>query len=406
MVVMGRRIVFLLAVLGFLIPWAYAPASAATDERPQVEVLSLRDVVKPPMASYIKRGIRDANKRNADAIVIEMDTPGGLDSSMRDIIQAILGSDAPVIVYVVPGGRAASAGTFIAMAAHVAAMAPGTSIGAAHPVGGQGEDIPGTLGDKVTNDAAEYIRSLAKMRGRNSDWAADEAVRQAKSLDADGAFEQNVVDLLAPNTRALLDAVDGRVISYNEREVVLRTANARLVQTNRSLAEEFLSVISEPNIAFIMLSLAMLAIFFEFSSPGAIFPGVIGGILLLLSLYSLGTLEANWAGVLLMGLAFGMFAFEIFVTSHGLLAAGGIVSFIVGALMLWGTGAPPGIEIDKRIVFSVATAVGLYFVFVVQAVVRSHRQRPKVGGEPLIGKTAVARTALAPTGMVLVEGEL
>ena len=372
----------------------------------RIDVLSLKGVVNPTQASYINRGIDEANKAGAELVVIEMDTPGGLDSSMRDIIQAILGSDVPVAVYVTPGGRAASAGAFITMASHVAAMAPGTAIGAASPVGSQGEEIEGTLGDKVTNDAAEYMRSLAKLRGRNAEWAADEAVRQAKSLDAEAALEQNVVEFVEPTLNTFMDSLDGYQVAINEEQVTLETLDADLYRKGMNLVEQFLFAISDPNIAFILLSLAMLAIFFELSNPGAILPGVLGGIALLLALYSLGTLEANWAGVLLIGLAFILFVAEVFVTSGGVLGVGGVVSFILGALMLWGSNAPPGIHIDRRILYSMAVAVSLFFLLIIQAVVRAHRRRPTTGLVGLVGETGVAKTSLDPEGTVLVEGEL
>lgn len=372
----------------------------------RIDVLTLRGVVNPPQASYIKRGISQANNANAGLVVIEMDTPGGLDDSMRDIIQAILESKVPVAVYVLPGGRAASAGTFITMASHVAAMAPGTSIGAAHPVGSQGEDIEGTLGEKVVNDAAEYIRSLARLRGRNADWAADEAVRRAASLDAQGALEQNVIEFVEPTLNSLLDSLNGYHVTIDSKDVVIETFGAEIRRNGMTLIEQFLFAISNPNIAFILLSLAMLAIFFELANPGAILPGVLGGISLLISLYALGTLQANWAGVLLMGLAFLLFIAEVFVTSGGILGAGGVVSFILGALMLWGSTAPPGIYIDRRILYSVAVSVSVFFLFIVQAVVRAHRRRPAVSSVSMVGATGVAKTPINPEGTVLVMGEL
>jgi len=393
-----------------LIVWAVSalflvvrPAAAVTN---RIDVLTLNGVVNPTQASYISRGIDEANKAGAELIVIEMDTPGGLDSSMRDIIQSILESDVPVAVYVTAGGRAASAGAFIAMASHVAAMAPGTAIGAASPVGGQGEDIEGTLGEKVTNDAAEYMRSLAKMRGRNSDWAADEAVRQAKSLDAEGALERNVIEFVEPSLNTFMDSLDGYQVTINEQQVTLETQQADLHREGMNLVEQFLFAISNPNIAFILMSLAMLAIFFELSNPGAILPGVLGGIALLLSLYALGTLQANWAGVLLMGLAFILFVAEVFVTSGGVLGAGGVASFILGALMLWGSNAPPGIYIDRRILYSVAVAVSVFFLLVVQAVVRAHRRVPATGQIAMVGEIGITKTLLDPNGTIMIEGEL
>jgi len=400
---MCRVLVPALWVVLVLALLAVHPAGAAGG---RIDVLSLKGVVNPTQASYIARGIDEANEAGAELVVIGMDTPGGLDSSMRSIIQAILESEVPVAVYVIQGGRAASAGTFITMASHVAAMAPGTAIGAAHPVGSQGEDIGGTLEEKATNDAAEYIRSLAKLRGRNADWAADEAVRQAKSLDAETALEIGVVEFVEPTLHAFLDSLDGYQVSIAERQVALHTQGAELHRNGMNLVEQFLFAISDTNIAYILLSLAMLAIFFELSNPGAILPGVIGGIGLLMSLYALGTLQANWAGVLLIGLAFILFVAEIFVTSGGVLGVGGVVSFIMGSLMLWGSKAPPGIYLDRRIVYSMAAAVSMFFLFIVQAVVRAHRRRPATGAVGLVGETGVAKTPLEPEGTVLVEGEL
>lgn len=399
-----RLITGLLAALVLLILFLAPPFPIGAHQH-RIDLLTIKGAISPPLAGYIRRGLEEAQKNDSSAVIIRMDTPGGLDNAMRDIVRSILESRVPVVVYVVPGGRAASAGTFIAMAAHIVAMAPGTAIGAAHPVAGAGQELTGKMEEKVTNDAAEYIRSLAKMRGRNADWVADEAVRKAKSLDAESALKEGVIDLVAPDLESLLRAIEGRKVRLDSREVILRVENAQRHTTDMNLIEEFLFTISDPNIAYILLSLAMLALFFELANPGAVFPGVLGGIALLLALYALGTLQANWAGVLLIGLAFILFLAEVFVTSHGVLGAGAIAAFILGSLMLWGNKAPPGLALDKRLVAAVAAAVSLFFLLVVQAVVRAHRRRPTTGYSGLLGKTGVAKTPLNPNGVVFVEGE-
>jgi membrane-bound serine protease (ClpP class) len=372
----------------------------------QVLVGNIDGVISPPMANYVKRVIARGNEQKVNAIVFRMDTPGGLDTSMREITRAILNSEVPVIVYVVPGGRAASAGMFITMAAHVAAMSPGTAIGAASPVALGDQQPNETLRDKVTNDAAEYIRSLAKLRGRNHDWPAENAVRRAESLDAENALKLRVIDLVSPDLPTLLSTLNGREISLNEQEkLTLQLSNVTLVNVDLSLADKFLLAISNPNIAFILLSLGMLGLFFELSNPGSIFPGVLGGIALLLAFYSLGTLQANWAGVLLMGLAFALFIAEIFLPSHGILGAGAVVSFILGALMLWS--GRPGVQlgVDLRLIGAIAGLITLTMLFIIQAVVRSQRLQPVTGVAWLVGKPVIVKTPLGPEGTVLLEGE-
>lgn len=398
------RYVLLVGAAVFLFLAFLRPAMAGQG---QVFVGNIDGVISPPMANYVKRVIARGNEQNVNAIVFRMDTPGGLDTSMREIIRAILDSKVPVIVYVVPGGRAASAGTFIAMAAHVAAMSPGTAIGAASPVSLGDQQPDDTLKNKATNDAAEYIRSLAKLRGRNYDWPADNAVRRAESLDAENALKLRVIDLVSHDLPTLLSTLNGREISLNEQEkITLQLSNVTLVNVDLSLVDKFLLAISNPNIAFILLSLGMLGLFFELSNPGAIFPGVLGGIALLLAFYSLGTLQANWAGVLLMGLALALFIAEIFLPSHGILGAGAVVSFILGALMLWS--GRPGVQlgVDLRLIGAVAGLMTLTMLFIIQAVVRSQRLQPVTGVAGLVGRPAIVKTPLEPEGTVLLESEL
>ncbi|HKZ51305.1 MAG TPA: nodulation protein NfeD [Dehalococcoidia bacterium] len=369
-----------------------------------VHVLRADGPVNPVLASYIDRGI-DGAEKNGVAVVLELDTPGGLDSSMRKIIQRILASRVPVIVYVYPpGARAASAGTFIVMAGHVAAMAPNTAIGAAHPVGGGGEELEGAIADKVTNDAVAYIKGIARLRGRNEDWA-EKAVRQSLSVHQDDAVALKVVDLVAPDLPSLLRAVDGREVQLSEGPAVLRTATAPTVRNDMSLVERFLYAISDPNIAFLLMTLGATALIFEFINPGAILPGVFGAIALLLAFFSVGSLPFNWAALLLIGLAFILFILELFVTSFGLLAIGGVISLGLGGLLLVSQTAP-GIELHRWLVFSISGAIGAFFALAMTAVFRSRHRPVAVGPQTLLGRTAVARTELSPEGTVFVEGEL
>jgi membrane-bound serine protease (ClpP class) len=399
-------LLFLLSLVSF-----YLIPSASAQARDPVHVLTLKGIINPPAVNYIQRGINQAEEAGAAVIVLQLDTPGGLDDSTRDIVQSIGNSTVPIIVYVAPSGsRAASAGTFITMAAHVAAMSPATTIGAATPVamGGAGtEELPEDLRDKVIADAASYIRALAELRGRNAEWA-EQAVREGDSITAAEAVGINVVDLLADDLEDLLQQVHGRQVELVTGEAVtLDTADAPVARVNMSLVEEFLHVISNPNLAFILLSLAMLGIFFEFVNPGTFIPGALGGILLLLALYSLGTLNAFWGGILLIILAFGLFVAEIFTPTTGVLALGGVVSLVAGAMVLFAD-SPPGVQVDPWAIGIMAATTAAFFLFVVGAIVRSQRRnRAPMGYGSLVEATGIARTSVSPDeeGTVLVQGE-
>ncbi len=368
---------------------------------PQIDVLRVDGTVNPVLAGYIDRGIESAEKHGATACIIKLDTPGGLDSSMRDIVQDILEADVPVVVYVPPGSRAASAGAFITLAAHVAAMAPGTEIGAAHPVG-IGEEIDDVMEEKVVNDAVAYIRSIAEFRGRNADWA-EAAVRESKSSPALEALELGVIDIMADNLDQLIIQLDGREVTLLSGQVVtLNTENTDINYIDMGVIERFLFIISDPNIAYILLSLGMLGIFFEFASPGTIIPGVVGAICLFLAFYSLGMLPVNYAGVILIVLAFALFVADIFIASHGLLTLGGIASLSVGSVMLLGD---PMFHINRGLIAGVIVVIVLFFAFVLRAVVLSRRAQQQTGREAMVGKVAVARTPLDPSGTVFVRGE-
>ena len=373
---------------------AQAPAGA-------VPVLLAQGEVNSVMAGYLSRGISAG--QGAPAIVIELNTPGGLDSSMRQIIAKMNASKTPVIVYVAPyGARAASAGTFITEAAGLAAMAPGTNIGAASPVGSGGEDIGGTMGKKVTNDAAAFIRSLAQEHGRNADWA-ESAVRDAVALPASEARAQNVVDLIAPDLGDLMLQADGRSVRAAGSQVTLQTSGAKLYTRDVGPAESFLDLISDPNIAFLLFTLGGLALAFEVVHP-TVFTGVFGLILLLTGLFALGTLPTNWAGAALILLAFALLVADVYSGGVLVLAAGGIISLVLGGLLLvGGTGA--GAEVSRWLVFGMAAVIAALFLGAVSALFRSRRRPPVVGENTLIGREAVVRSRLDPSGYVSIDGE-
>jgi membrane-bound serine protease (ClpP class) len=381
---------------------------AAQESRSQVTRLEIDGAITPVVATYVDRGIDTAVERGDDAVVIQMDTPGGLSSAMDDIISDILASPIPVIVWVGPeGARAASAGMYITYAAHVAAMAPVTNIGSATPVqlGGEDSSDETAMDRKVVNDAVARVRELAELRGRNADWAED-AVRDAVNVGSHGAVDLNVVDFIAADLADALAQADGReVIVYGDTAVV-RTRGATVRTVEMSLFERFLQIIVDPNVAFVLLSLGTLGLIFELSNPGAIFPGVTGAIMVILGFYALGTLESNATGFVLIGLAFVLFVLEVFVVSGGLLTVGGIVTFVLGGLLLSNTRNPEVLQISRTVIFTVAVLIGLFFIFVVGSVVRTRGARPATGREALAGREGVARSDLDPRGRVFIDGTI
>ncbi len=383
----------------------FACASAADGPPGSVHVLTADGTVNPVMERYLNRGINAAEDDEAAAVVIRLDTPGGLSSSMDDIDQHILNSEVPVIVYVWPsGGQAASAGTFIAYAAHVSAMAPGTVIGSATPIDASGGDIEGDLGNKVKGNAVAKIREYAALRGRNADWG-EQAVLEGISASAGEAVDLDVVNYQASDLEDLLDQVDGREVTLGDnRRVELTTADAALVYNDTNFIEEFLAIIADPNIAFLLLSFGSLGIFVEFLNPGAIFPGVFGVIFLLFGFFALSVLPFNWAGVALILFAFLLFALEMFITSHGILGIGGIIALVLGGLLLTSDN-PPGFKVSPVLVIGLASALAAFVIFVFANILRIRHLPAQVGVETLVGKPAVARSPLNPKGFVFVEGE-
>jgi len=393
-------------LLAFLL---LAGSSLSAQAADRIVVVEVAGAITPVVADFISHEINAANEMADALVVIRMDTPGGLDTSMRQIIKVIQDSTVPVATFVAPSGsRAASAGTFITIASHIAAMAPGTNIGAAHPVnlmggGGEGKEAK-TLEKKVVNDAAAYMRSLAEARGRNAHWA-ELSVRESVSISAEEAKNLAVIDLVAANLDALVLALDGREVTVKSGPVVLKTEGLSIVHREMSPREKVLDVISNPNIAYILMMIGFVGLYFELSNPGLILPGVIGGISLILALYAMQTLPINYAGLLLIILGGILLIAEINIMSYGLLSVGGVISILLGSLMLVESD-DPAMQISRSIliptlVFSVAVAVGAIYL-----AGQSSRRRPVSGAEGLIGEHGVAKTALKPEGTVLVHGEL
>jgi membrane-bound serine protease (ClpP class) len=369
-----------------------------------VNVIRVESVISPFSADYIVTAIKQAEKDKVAALVIELDTPGGLDTSMRTIIKEMLAAERPIVVYVAPSGaRAASAGAFITLAAHIAAMAPGTNIGAAAPVA-MGGQMDKTMEKKVTNDAAAYMRTIAEKRGRPID-LAEEWVRKATARTETEALKARLIDVVSPKLSDLLQSIDGRVVTTAAGKVKLETKDAVVHREELSLRDRILRIITNPTIAYLLLILGLAGLYFEFSTPGAILPGVLGGIALILALYAFQHLPINYAGILLILLAIVMFIAEIKVVSHGVLTAGGIAAMILGSMMLIDTPAPY-MRISLGAILGTAAATALFFVFVVGAGVKALRTRTTTGQEGLIGEVGVVRTRLAPRGQIFLRGEI
>jgi membrane-bound serine protease (ClpP class) len=386
----------------FLIP---AASTVAGDGAQTVYIATYEGVINPVAAEYVNHVLDEAGGAGAAAVVIRLDTPGGLDTSMRLIIKDITASPIPVIVYVAPsGGRAASAGVFILYAAHIAAMAPGTNVGAAHPVAMGGGEMDAVMKAKVENDAAAYLKSIAEKRGRNVQWAED-AVRKSVSVTEKEALSLKVIDLVSEDVPALLAAVDGREVATGAGKAALRTKGALLKEMPMGWRLEALKALSDPNIAFILMTLGTIGLLAELYNPGAILPGVVGAISLILAFYSLQTLPINYAGVLLILLGVVLFILEIKVVSYGLLSLGGIASMVLGALLLVKTDAP-FMKVSLSVIIPTVVTAGGLLLAVTWLAVKSQRKRPVTGREAMVGTIAVAKTDLAPRGQVLLQGEI
>jgi membrane-bound serine protease (ClpP class) len=400
-------------LLVFWLGWvlvAVAASSPAAAQGEYVAVARLQGTINPPAASYVDRAITAAERDGAALLVLQLDTPGGLDSSMRLIVQRILASSVPVVVYVAPAGaRAGSAGVYIAYSAHLDAMAPNTNIGSATPVslGQNGEErMSDEMRSKVTNDAVAYIRALAAERGRNADWA-EAAVRQAVNATAQEALQLGAINYVAADVPDLLRQADGAQVATPRGEAIVHTAGLPVRPVEMQPHERLLHAISDPTIAYLLLSLGSLALIYELSNPGSILPGVVGGLALLLALYALGTLPVNLAGVLLILFGMSLFAFDVVAPTHGLLTVGGIVAFGLGSAMLYNTpeGAPYLALAPQTIALTTLFMV-IFFGVLLGAVMRTQRRRSVTGLDTLVGRRGEVRDALDPTGLVFVAGEL
>ncbi|HAR99309.1 MAG TPA: serine protease [Syntrophus sp. (in: bacteria)] len=383
-----------------------ATADALPGRAPTFSVIRVDAAITPPVAQYILQSLGEATRTHRDGLVIQLDTPGGLDLAMRDIVKGILGADIPVIVYVSPAGaRAASAGMMITVAAHVAAMTPGTNIGAAHPVGiGLGGGMDKIMQAKVENDAVAYIRGIAEGRGRNPDWV-ERAVRKSASVSAEEALKLGVIDAVAPDLAHLLAQIDGKAVTLVSGKRVLKTRGAVTVERKMGVRQGILTVLADPNIAYILLLIGLAGLYFEFSHPGAILPGVMGGISLILAFFALQTLPVNYAGVLLILFGIILFIAEVKVMSHGILTVGGIVSLVMGSLILFDS-PEPALRVSFQVMIPTLVVISLFFVAVIGLVVKAHRGRRYTGAEGMAGLEGRAVTEVGPeAGTVLVKGE-
>lgn len=381
------------------------PSAQVNKKAREVIVITVSGVINPVSAEHITKSIKKAVKNNVEALIIELDTPGGLDTSMRNIVKEIIASDVPVVVYVSPSGaRAASAGVFITLSAHIAAMAPGTNIGAAHPVA-LGEKMDKTMAEKVTNDAAAYIKSIAEKRGRNVRWA-ENAVRKSISATETEALKEHVIDIISKDINSLLNDIDGKKIETTLGERIMRSKDVTVNREEMSLRLKILALISDPNVAYILMLLGFYGLFFELTNPGAIFPGVIGGICLILAFYAFQTLPVNYAGLLLIILAIILFILEVKIVSHGVLTIGGIISMVIGSLMLFESPGP-FIKLSIYLILPAAIATALFFTLTISLALKAYKRKPVTGTEGLVGEEGIARTEITGDGgMVLVHGEI
>ena len=391
----------LLSVLILACCWTLAGRA----QQPRVIVVHLNDTIQPISADYMARGLDEGAAQQANAVLIEINTPGGLLDSMRQMVSKVIASPVPVIVYVAPSGsRAGSAGFFLLEAADVAAMAPGTNAGAAHPVV-EGAKIDDTMKQKLENDTAAFLRSYVARRGRNVQ-AAEDAVRSSKSYSDQEALQLKLIDLVAPDDATLLNDIDGRTITrFDGSKTVLHTRGAQLVVVDPTLREEILDRLTDPNLAVLVLLVGGLLIYVEFNTPGTIIPGTLGTILVLLALFGLNLLPVRYTSVMLLVAAFALLILEAHFATHGVLAAAGILCLVIGALTLV-DGPIPELRVHLATALSAGLAFGLITVFLLRLALRARRSKVLMGGDAMIGQIAVVTQTLAPSGQVMVNGEL
>ena len=372
-----------------------------------IYLLEVDGIINPATAGYIIKGIEKAEQEGASCLVIQMDTPGGLMESMRSIVKRILTAQVPIIVYVAPSGsRAGSAGVFITLAAHIGAMAPGTNIGAAHPVQMGEKEMNKEMEEKILNDTVAYIKTIAKQRGKNEQWA-EKAVRESVSVEEDEALKLGIIDLVSPNLEDLVSRVDGRRIELSSGNVVTLKVKGLDIKTFKmSFRHQFLSIISNPSIAYILLMLGFYGLLYELANPGAIFPGVMGGICLILAFFAFQMLPINYAGVALILLGIILFIAEVKITSYGMLSVAGVISLLLGSIMLIDSPAEFLRISFVNVILPVVLVTSAFFLFALIMIVRAHRRRPTTGREGLVGGKGVAKTDLKPEGVVEIRGEL
>lgn len=370
--------------------------------------MKIKGPIGPVTDTYFKRALEEAKANDAMCLVVEMDTPGGLMDSMKDIMQKIINSEIPVVVYVSPGGASAtSAGVFITLSAHVAAMAPNTNIGAAHPVmiGENGEQqMSKEMKEKITNDSVALIKTTADKKGRNMEWA-EKAVRESVSATEKEALQLKVVDLVAANLTELLKSIDGLKIETVKGTVFLKTSGAIIKEIPMSSTEKFLNVLSNPNVAYILIILGTYGLIYELASPMSIFPGVVGGICIILAFFALGTLPVNYAGLALLVFAFILFIIDIKAPTHGILTAGGIISMILGSIFLFNSDLP-FYQVSWSIILGVVGTTTVFFVFIITTVLRSHKKKVTTGVEGLAGQKGIVKNPLEPKGQIMLDGAL
>ena len=397
-----KKKVFFISVSFLIFLYFSLPSNA------DIIVIKTDGVVNGVMANYISKSIDQAVKENAEALVIELDTPGGLMNSMENIVKSINASKSPVVVYVSPSGaKAACAGVLITLTDHIAAMAPGTNIGAAHPVS-MGGKMDETMAKKVENNAAAYIKSLAEKRGRNSEWA-EKAVRESVSITETEALELNVIDIVAPNLNSLLESIDGREVETFIGTHVIKTKGISVRYKEVGIRYKILNIISNPNVAYLLMLLGFYGLFFEFSNPGAIFPGVFGAIALILALYAFqpDILPVNYTGLVLIFLAIILFVLEIKITSHGALSIGGIIAMLLGSLMLFES-PEPFLRASLKVIIPAVIVTAIFFTLTIALIVKAYKRKPQTGAEGLIGAEGEARTDILEKngGQVFVHGEI
>jgi membrane-bound serine protease (ClpP class) len=377
-------------------------AGISSADNGEIIIIPVSDAIGPGIADFVSSGIARADDQDAACVVIELDTPGGLAGAMREIVMSIYAAKTPVVVFVSPSGaRAASAGVMITMAADIAAMAPGTNIGAAHPVGTGGKEIGGVMSEKVTNDMVAYVKSIAEKRGRNAEWA-EKAVRESVSVTENEALEKNIIDFVAADMDDLVRQIDGFSI---EGKGDLRLSGAIRTRLEESIRTKILKTISDPNIAYILMMIGLAGLYFELSHPGAIFPGVVGGIALILAFFSFQTLPVNTAGILLILLSIIFFIMEIKVMSYGMLSVAGVVSLLLGSLMLF-EGNGPQSQLSWHILIPTLLIVSAFFVTLASLAFKAQMSRPRTGGDGLVKETGIVKNRIDPEGKVLIHGEL